>query len=110
MVLLYAEENFSLPVVEQLRLLGHDVVTVHERGRSGGSDAQVLVDATVEGRAVLTFDKRDFWRLHHLTPAHAGIIRCDMREDPDLLATNIDKAIAGLASLAGQFIRINRAP
>jgi len=110
MALLYADENFSYPVVERLRLLGHDVVTVHERGRSGGPDAQVLIDATAEGRAVLTFNKRDFWRLHQLDPQHAGIIRCDMREAPHLLAANIHQAIAAVASLAGPFIRINRAP
>ena len=110
MALLYADENFSYPVVEGLRQLGHNVVTVHERGRAGGSDAQVLLDATAEGRAVLTFDKRDFWRLHQADPQHAGIIRCDMREAPDVLTANIHQAIVTTGSLAGQFLRINRAP
>jgi hypothetical protein len=31
---LYANENFPLPVVEALRRLGHDVVTVREAGRA----------------------------------------------------------------------------
>ncbi len=110
MALLYADENFSYRVVERLRQLGHDVVTVRERGRTGGDDAQVLADASSEGRAVLTFDKRDFWRLHQANPLHAGIIRCDMREYPDVLAANIHQAIGGLSSLAGQFLRINRTP
>jgi predicted nuclease of predicted toxin-antitoxin system len=110
MALLYADENFSLRVVERLRDLGHDVVTVHERGRTGGDDAKVLSDATAEGRAVLTFDKRDFWRLHRLNSSHAGIIRCDMREVPDTLAANIHQAISLLPDLAGQFLRINRSP
>jgi hypothetical protein len=31
----YANENFPLPVVEELRLLGHDVLTIQEMGQSG---------------------------------------------------------------------------
>jgi len=34
MARLYANENFPLPVVEELQRLGHDVVTIHERGRA----------------------------------------------------------------------------
>ncbi len=31
---LYADENFPLPVVEELRRLGFDVVTMYEDGRA----------------------------------------------------------------------------
>ena len=31
---LYADEDFSYPVVEQLRRLGHDVVTAQETGQA----------------------------------------------------------------------------
>ena len=43
---LFADENFPLPVVEELRLLGHDVVTIQEAGMAerGVSDADVLTD------------------------------------------------------------------
>ncbi len=34
MARLYADENFSLPVVEQLRQLGHDVLTCQEAGQA----------------------------------------------------------------------------
>jgi hypothetical protein len=30
--LLYADENFPFPVVQELRSLGHDVVTIQDRG------------------------------------------------------------------------------
>ncbi|MHB1560783.1 MAG: DUF5615 family PIN-like protein [Isosphaeraceae bacterium] len=30
---LYSDEDFSYPVVEELRRLGHDVLTVRRRGR-----------------------------------------------------------------------------
>jgi Domain of unknown function (DUF5615) len=36
MALLYGDENFDYPVVEHLRLLGHDVLTVQEAGKGGG--------------------------------------------------------------------------
>jgi len=32
---LYANENFPLSVVEELRRLGHDVLTTYESGRAG---------------------------------------------------------------------------
>ena len=34
MVRLYANENLPLPVVEELRLLGHDVLTIQETGQA----------------------------------------------------------------------------
>ena len=37
MARLYSNENFPLPVVEELRRLGHDVLTTHEAGESGKS-------------------------------------------------------------------------
>ena len=37
MARLYADENFPLPVVEELRQLGHDVLTIQESGRETAS-------------------------------------------------------------------------
>lgn len=105
----YADENFDYPVVERLRVLGHDVLTVQEAGQQGGDDAHVLATATALGRAVLTFDRHDFSRLHRRNPAHAGIVSCTWDADSDALAGRIDQAVAG-ASLAGQHPRVNRPP
>ena len=74
MVWFYADENFDFPVTQRLRTLGHDVLTVQEAGEQGGNDARVLAYATAAGRIVLTFDRRDFERLHRADPAHAGIV------------------------------------
>jgi hypothetical protein len=43
MALLYTNENFPLPVVVELRHLGHDVLTTQEAGEAGKSvpDEQV---------------------------------------------------------------------
>jgi hypothetical protein len=34
MAKLYSNENFPLPVVEELRQLGHDVLTIQETGKA----------------------------------------------------------------------------
>jgi hypothetical protein len=109
MALFYADENFDYRVVERLRTMGHGVLTVQEAGEHGGDDARVLAHATNAGRAVLTFDRRDFERLHRANPGHAGIVSCT-RDDPAPLATRIDQAVAAAGALAGQHIRVNRPP
>ncbi len=108
MALLYADEDFHYDVVIRVRQRGHDVQTVQEAGRAGGSDGQVLADATANGRAVLTFKRRDFRKLYRQTPYHAGIISCSRDDDLDALADRIDKAIAAAGSVAGRHIRVNR--
>jgi hypothetical protein len=66
MALLYADEDFSYPVVQRLRQLGHDLLTAHEAGQAGHRipDAAVLAFATAAGRTVVTFNRRHFIRLH----------------------------------------------
>ena len=110
MALLYADEDFDYPVVERLRRLGYDVLTVQQAGRRGGSDPQVLAYATAAGRAVLTHNRWDFERLHRQDPNHSGIISCTEDEDMGALAARIDQAIAAAGPLAGQHIRVNRPP
>jgi hypothetical protein len=110
MALLYADENFDAATVTELRLLGHDVRTVQEAGRQGRNDSTVLADATSEGRAVVTFNRRDFIRLHRHSPAHAGIIVCTDDPDSAALALRIDQVIAAASVLAGQCLRVNQPP
>jgi predicted nuclease of predicted toxin-antitoxin system len=71
---LYADENFPLRVVEELRRLGHDVITAFEDGKANQSltDRELLDRATEINRAILTLNRRDFKRLHLEMP-HAGI-------------------------------------
>jgi hypothetical protein len=109
MALLYADEDFHYGVVQRLRNLGHDVVTVQEAGRAGGGDPQVLADALTANRAVLSFNRRHFLRLHRLNPLHAGIIICT-RDDADLdgLAARIHQTISTAGTLSSQCLRVNR--
>lgn len=106
---LYADEDFPWGAVQVLRNAGHDVLTVAEAGRCGTADPDVLVDATADGRAVLTHNHRHFKRLHARGQPHAGIISCK-RDDNDLpgLAQRIHDAITAVPNLANQFIRIIR--
>lgn len=110
MARLYSNENFPIPVVEELRTLGHDVVTIQEHGRAGEavSDPDVLRFAIAEDRAVLTLNRRDFIRLHNQDSAHAGIIVCTA--DPAFAgqAKRIDEALQSVPDLHGQLIRVNR--
>jgi uncharacterized protein DUF5615 len=106
----YADENFDYPVVEHLRLLGYNVLTVQEASERGGDDAHVLATATALGRAVLTFNRRDFIRLHKNLPAHAGIVICTWDPDSDALAGRIDKEVTAAGPLTGQHVRVNRPP
>jgi hypothetical protein len=83
LTLLYADENFPLRVVEELRRLGHDVLTAFEDGGANQafSDEDLLAKATEAGPAVITLNRVDFKRLHRQHRDHAGIIICT--EDPD---------------------------
>ena len=110
MARLYANENFPLPVVAELRRLGHDVVTMRDVGQAGQAvpDEQVLAFAAAEGRAVLTLNRKHFVRLHGERTDHAGIVACTF--DPDFTgqARRIDASIASTSDLRARLIRINR--
>ena len=62
----YSNENIPLPLVEELRGLGHDVLTSHDAGNANRSvpDEEVLRFAASANRAVLTLNRKHFVRLH----------------------------------------------
>ena len=110
MARLYANENFPLPVVEELRRLGHEVVTIQETGKAEQRtpDENVLQLAAADERAVLTLNRKHFVRLHRKQPSHAGIIVCTV--DPNFVrqAAGIHAAVEAIPDLHAQLIRINR--
>ncbi len=112
MAQLYANENFPFPSVEELRRLGHDVLTTTEAGQAGRGtpDPDVLRFATAQGRALITLNRRHFIRLHERDTRHAGLIVCTFDPDFSALAQRIDAALRKQAALAGQLIRISREP
>ncbi len=106
----YANENFPLPTVVELRALGHDVQTAHESGRAGHAipDEQVPAFAVAQSRAVVTINRRDFIRLHRVTPEHAGLAVCTFDPDFVALARRVDAAARTCPTLAGKLLRVNR--
>ncbi len=110
MAYLYADEQFPRQVVELLRSLEHDVLTVQEAGNVGLSDEEVLAFATNQNRAVLTLNRRDFFRLHRLNPKHSGIVACVDDSDRPRMAKHINQAILESETLTNQLIRVYRIP
>jgi hypothetical protein len=110
MAAFYTDEDTPASLVNFLITLGHDVLTASadHRANQGIADTDVLARATALGRAVLTFNRRDFHRLHRSNPAHGGIITCT--DDPDrlALAQRIDQAVRTAGAMAGQLIKIIR--
>lgn len=110
MARLYANENFPFPVVEALRRLGHDVLTIQETGRANQElpDPEVLAFATTEQRAVLTLNRKDFIRLHHASAAHAGILVCTFDPEFEAQAQRIHATLQEHSVLTAQLLRVNR--
>ena len=112
MARLYANENFPLPVVEALRRLGHDVLTIQETGKAGEAvpDQVVLDYAVAEERTLLTLNRKHFIRLHNARSGHNGIILCTFDANAAGQASRIHAAIEAAGDLRGQLLRVNRPP
>lgn len=110
MARLYADEQFPYEVVEHLRDLGHDVVTVQEAGKANLKipDDEVLAFASINERVVLTLNRRDFKRLHRSYPSHGGIIICTDDVDRNGLAERINAAIFAAEPLVGKLVSVVR--
>lgn len=110
MARLYSDENFDFPVVEGLRRLGHDVLTVQEAGRANQQipDADVLAYAISLGRAVVTFNSWDYLKLHSRMQPHAGIVICTHDKDVMALAGRIHQALVACPDLSNQLLRIRK--
>ena len=110
MAQLYANENFPRPVVEELRRLGHMVRTSHESGMADRAvpDQEVLEFARSRGFALLTLNRRHFFKLHGANSDHAGIIACTFDPEFGRQASAIDAAIVSAGELRGKLLRVNR--
>jgi hypothetical protein len=94
----YVDENFRYPAVEELRRLGHDVLTTQEAGRAdqGIDDEVVLADALARSRILLTQNRQDFKKLHKEGLPHQGIVVCTYDPDAEALALRIVEAVSGV--------------
>lgn len=108
-MLLYADENFDLPVVDELRLLGQNVITAQEDGLASMPDPVILARAHLLGRIVLTHNRRHFEKLHWQGAAHVGIISTTYDPDFPALAARIHAVLTGISP--GRWcLRVNRPP
>jgi len=75
-------------VADLVRARGFDVVTTHEAGQSGKSDPEQLAYATLQGRTILTHNRRDFEALVRCCAAtgqdHPGMILAVRRSPHDI--------------------------
>ena len=114
MTALLADEHIDMRVCARLRLLGHDVLHMHQvkpnARAEGPTDEEVLSLAAQTDRAVVTDNIRDFAALHRAGVAHAGIVGCPVDADWKRKAKEIDKAVRehlrGQQTLHGAFIRV----
>ncbi len=106
----YSNENFDLQVVEHLRKSGHDVLTAFEAGNANQRipDDQVLNFASVQKRILLTFNRKDFFKLHKSGVQHSGIIACTYDPNYAGLALRIQESIQNIDSLENQLLRVYR--
>jgi predicted nuclease of predicted toxin-antitoxin system len=104
----YANEQFPRQVVQFLRALGHDVLTVQEARNRGLADDEVITFASRTNRTVITLNRRHFIRLHKLQPDHAGVVVCSRDDQWERQANRIHAAISGIETLSGMLIRVNR--
>ena len=106
----YADENFPKRTVEELRNLGHDVLTAYEdeKANLAISDEDVLSRATELHRTVLTLNRLDFKKLHTKIPLHSGIVICTEDFDRKRQAERINEKISDFENPDGELIRVYR--
>lgn len=114
--MLYADEHFPMPVVNQLRAKGHDITTVRDdcesKGGDGIEDPMVLQTAAQHKRAVLTMNRRDFEALHKESNGHYGIVivafpTVKRKQDKfTVMAKAIDELLRATDSLQGQIFYV----
>ncbi|MFM2314357.1 MAG: hypothetical protein RLZZ04_3633 [Cyanobacteriota bacterium] len=111
--LLIDEDTQYKALVETLRVLSHDVLTVNETGLSGQKDPLILDFAIRNNRVLLTRNCKDFEILHQEKIDHPGILGIyqDRNYSKDMSIKDIVRAIANLEAsgclLANQFIALN---
>jgi predicted nuclease of predicted toxin-antitoxin system len=112
MARLFADEQFPQPVVNELRQLGHDVKTTQEAGLANKKtdDGMILRAASAEGRAVLTKNRRDFFKAAKAYPDHQGVVACTDNKNFRQLAHCIHEKLQPQPNLAGQEVRVYRPP
>jgi Domain of unknown function (DUF5615) len=107
----YANENFPLDIVTELRQLGYSVLTSQEAEQANRaiSDENVLKFAKEIGVVVITLNREDFITLHKSDKNHSGIVIGKEDRDYKGQAETIHGFISSdQKSLQGRLIRIKK--
>jgi hypothetical protein len=106
----YSNENVPLPVVEEFRRLGHDVLTSLEAGTANqrAPDREVLRFAVSQSRVLLTLNRNHFVKLHREDPAHCGIIACTFDRNFTGQAAKIHELTRETIDFTGRLMRVVR--
>jgi len=70
-VKIFANENLFEPIIDYLKSLGNDVLSIRDSGLSGISDDEVYEKACKENMVIITMDK-DFTRTFRFPPERCG--------------------------------------
>lgn len=99
---LFIDECVHFKLAEALRSVGWDAVHVAEVERKRESDESQLAFATSEGRAVITYNSRDYSPMHYrwqsMGRGHAGLI----------LSSDYKKDVGGLCRDLRTTIKMHR--
>lgn len=106
----YSNENFPQQTVEELRKLGHDVLTSVEAGKANRRipDDEVLGFAAALERAVLTLNRKHFKRLHAKNATHCGMVLCTQDRDSVGQAQRIHARVTEHTALNGRLLQVHR--
>lgn len=104
----YANENLSSVLGNELRRLGHDVLTSYDAGNANQRipDDLVLAAAAADDRCVVTFNRDDFVALHRSGVAHEGIVVCQDDRDHQGQALALHECLITQETLQGRLIRV----
>jgi predicted nuclease of predicted toxin-antitoxin system len=87
-VSLYLDAHVDALAARRLRRRGYDIIAAHEVGMADASDAEHLAYAAAHGRALVTYNVRDFAPLYHewwqQRRHHAGIIVSREYQRPEI--------------------------
>ena len=104
LIKLYLNEDVHIKLAKALRQRGFDVITTIEAGMVGSPDEKQLAFATSQGRAILTFNRGDYAKLHKRYAErgweHYGIIVSEQYPIGDVLR----RVVNLLASLSAEDI------
>lgn len=108
MRLLFADEHVPIAIVDELIQRGASVLTLKELDleNEGIADDRVLEIAARYSSTVITFNRKDFIKLHRREIPHGGIILCKYNMPLDMLIDKIMDLLAAENDFSNRLFRM----